>query len=816
MSTTETGDQFRDQVADLLRAAGYQTTAEILEDHKRVDVLFEQTTFGKRRRYALEAKNWKRPLDHGDLEHIFSAYASLVFTHKIDELLIVSPQSIRSPAAKAFIRDTPGVSHLSFKDFQESIMGFQEYLSTFVYNHDANGLEDYFISPVLEDGRLAEELVADWIEEDEAEPIAIIASYGMGKTSLAEHLCYKLATRFLAGEPCRVPILISLGAIAREQSLEGLVGSLLAGSRPYVTSYTFPLFMHLNSIGRFLILLDGFDEMKHMMTWSEFQSTFDELNRLVAGRAKVVLLGRPTAFLSESERQYALRGVRRIGSAPLRTPGAPTYAEVTLSPFSSSQIKDFIQRYLKHHQSRGNIVEGPDFIARRQREMEGQKDQGLISRPVHARMLADVATDPLVDILGMSRFTLYDDFIDHLIKRELKKPGRGRLFKLNDRRSFASDLAWYLWSEPGRSGVGCRLDELPDGLFEPYRPEGEDISSTKRDLLSASFLDQKHGGVYFFSHRSFQEFLVSEHIWNSITADARQPTSYVRTLANCLTEEVFDFLIERNDESFFRSFFSCLNRFGEQFDPDRAGKSQDEENSIYYENEYGEENEDEEGDAVVSVVGPQTLPLEFFKMISKSELIRDMIVRKNKIHFSKIDAVVLIVHEFSKNDVTPENLAELTKLLIQKSENKPFIILSCIFSYVTCANFFELPIRSIVPWVVSLLFSRAESDLLNLRADSIRQTRNDSLRDVLFSTVSAQYGEDKEINMTIALSELLSQIFELTLFPISVGKIELGLNKKCTMTFSEFFSQVGGSSKRTIRRFYENDAEMGKRARRDP
>lgn len=110
-STTETGDRFRDEVADLLRAAGYSVVVEILDGHKRVDIRFEEKTFGKVRTYALEAKNWESPLDHGDLEKIYGGYAALLNRHEVDELLVISKLPIRSPAARAFVRDTPRFSH---------------------------------------------------------------------------------------------------------------------------------------------------------------------------------------------------------------------------------------------------------------------------------------------------------------------------------------------------------------------------------------------------------------------------------------------------------------------------------------------------------------------------------------------------------------------------------------------------------------------------------------------------------------------------------------------------------------------------------
>jgi hypothetical protein len=70
----ETG--FRDQVSALLRAGGFTAETEILEGHERVDIVFVQTTFGKRRRYVVEAKNWPAPLNKTDLESIYGSDAA--------------------------------------------------------------------------------------------------------------------------------------------------------------------------------------------------------------------------------------------------------------------------------------------------------------------------------------------------------------------------------------------------------------------------------------------------------------------------------------------------------------------------------------------------------------------------------------------------------------------------------------------------------------------------------------------------------------------------------------------------------------------
>ena len=558
MSTTEIGDRFRDEVTELLRVRGFSPISEILSGHKRVDILFEETTFGKARRYAVEAKNWSAPLSKTDLEAIYGGYASLLLNNKIDELLVVSRHRLTSPAAKNFIQDTPHFSHLTFNEFQESILGFHQYLSAYVYAHQSDGLEEYYIPPVLDDGRSLEDHIESWLSSDSKHPIAIIAGYGMGKTSFARHLAFQLAQRFLAGEPGRVPILVALGTISREQSLEGLVGTVLAGSNPAVVNYNFPTFSHLNELGRFVIFLDGFDEMKHMMSQSEFYATFDELNKLARGRAKVILSGRPTAFLSDSERETVLRGAQKVGRATVSKPGAPKYTELKLSLFSPDQLRKFIRSYMERHRRVGNIEVSDSLLQKRQIEIEDKAHEELISRPIHARMLADLATDPGFSIGGLSRFGLYDHFVNHLIAQEIRKPGRGRLYRATDRRLFLADLAWYLWTSES-SKLGCRLDDLPDDLFLAYKPDGEDLISVKRDLLSGSFLDEKAGGVFFFSHRSFQEFLVAEHIWNRMVDEPNLTATVADHMVQMISPEVFDFLRDRDDRDFFKSLLSLIS-----------------------------------------------------------------------------------------------------------------------------------------------------------------------------------------------------------------------------------------------------------------
>ena len=763
MSTTATGNKFRDEVASLLTTAGYTTTTEILEGPKRLDGIFEQTLFGKRRRYALEAKNWKTPLNLSNLETIYGGYASLLQTRRVNELLIVSPHEIQSPQAKAFLRETPNVTHQSFKELQESILGFHNYLATFVCNHEADGLEKYFVEPVLGNSEFLADHLFSWLDNDGANPLAIIASYGMGKTSFAHHIAYQLAKKFLGNVPARVPIIVSLGAISREQSLEGLIGSILAGTDPTVRNYSFPLFFRLNTLGRFVIFLDGFDEMKHMMTWSEFQANFDELNRLVNGKAKVLLLGRPTAFLSDDERSLVLRGTQKVGKSRFRPPNAPTYFELSLEPFSAEQVKHFIRSYLTHYKSSQEGGVDKTFLARREKELDALGEDSLISRPVHARMLADLATDPEFDITAMTRFTLYDHFFNHLVKREFQKEGRGSLHKPEDRRDFACDLAWYLWTTPSTSGIGCRLDDLPDELFKPYTPVDEQLPSVKRALLSGSLLDEKAGGVYFFVHRSFQEFLVAEYIWNSL-GEKSDPAEFNQTLeltVEYLTQEVLDFLGERGDKQFFGTLLSLLNK------------------------------------------RKQAIPVKFARLIATSEIARELAASRNPVAFSTWDSVVITAHAVT---LTDDDLRRATRLVREKAGNKPGVLLTSIWLMLTIHLIDESDADEIAPSIIALLFADGDNLLRHLSTDPTGR-RLDTFANLVFDTVSAEFdGENEDLIMSVDFEAILEESnLDLALVPEEILD-ETREPVKYTAPFDHFFREVPTALQRRLYDFYRHDA----------
>jgi hypothetical protein len=104
-----------------------------------------------------------------------------------------------------------------------------------------------------------------------------------------------------------MPIFIALSEIAHHVKMSGLIAATIA-DETLVSRFSYSFFKRLNSSGRFVIILDGFDEMKFGLTFEEFNQLFSQVHELISPKAKILVLGRPSAFLSESEELAVLSG----------------------------------------------------------------------------------------------------------------------------------------------------------------------------------------------------------------------------------------------------------------------------------------------------------------------------------------------------------------------------------------------------------------------------------------------------------------------------------------------------------------------------
>ncbi|WP_020415550.1 NACHT domain-containing protein [Sphingomonas sp. PR090111-T3T-6A] len=546
-STTQRGNIFRDQVASLLRAAGFRAETEIRVGHKNVDVkgVYAKDELAGELLYAFEAKDYSGTLPIDECSKFANEHQLLINGGMIDHAWLISKGPISPAGRQAVEAADRKMKAMTFAELQRRLLLLDSYLKELASAYDASRLGEYYIPPETPDGEDLGALVRAWMDADEASPLFVLGPYGKGKSTFATHLAATMAKAALADRTQRVPILIRLGEIADEQAIDGLVGKVLA-SQHRVHNYHFETFSALNREGRFLIIYDGFDEMKHGMTPAKFSKALSELMRLDEGAARILVLGRDTAFHDEIEFRSVMDGVQRTGAGRvIRAAGRRPYRHVEIRGFSLEEARTYVRRYLPVLAERARQGQAPDpqWIQHRIAELVGGNYDELLVRPVHAQMLCEIALQPEHLRPDMSVYELFDTFVHFLLQREVDKKGRDADFPLEVRRNFNASLAWWLWERGGASTT--TLADIPQRLcVEATRDIQHSLGreETRRELIQGCLVEKGSDTIYF--HRSIQEFLVAEYL---ITTDLLQrdpnASNWFETVTGSITGEVIGFIV---------------------------------------------------------------------------------------------------------------------------------------------------------------------------------------------------------------------------------------------------------------------------------
>lgn len=565
-STTRIGNEFRETVVTLLEAAGMRSRTEVRVLFKKVDIVAEhQDQFDGQQLIGVEAKNITRNLTKEDCLEFVAEYGKLVSDGHLTRAWLISANEISSDG-RMCVDSHKNLRCYTFAEFKRTIMSFDGYMEKIIAEYKSSGLEKYYVPPRCSDGSDLKNRILEWINSASTDPIVIVGGYGQGKSTFAKHLAEHLSKQAVKSKYSRIPILIPLGEIYDEQSVEGLISKICASSHR-VIGYHFDLLIELNKRGHFIFIFDGFDEMKHGMTPAIFISNFNRLLSLNVGEAKLLFLGRDTVFHNDEEFRSVIEGKERTrGGQLVAIRGKVQCKTLTLAGFRADETRHFVKNFfplvaaeslLSSSQSCGWISQRTDRL------LDGSFDQ-LMERPVHAQMLCQIATDPDIDLDKISSFALYDRFIHFLLRRELEKAGRYQGFSADVRRRFNSSLAWWLWEREHASTSS--LSKIPPQLYEEAiggsrHPFSADALG--RELI-AGCLAVKGGEAVFFAHRSIQEFLVSEHLFENNLLKDTAPQALQRVL-RALNPEIIAFLIgwvesRRDRDSLIEDWFDLLAR----------------------------------------------------------------------------------------------------------------------------------------------------------------------------------------------------------------------------------------------------------------
>ncbi|TCC99968.1 restriction endonuclease [Pedobacter psychroterrae] len=547
-TSLENGNLFEKHVRQLLVLQGRNVLPEMMIGSKKVDLSFNLSGFNKTEHYAVECKAWKSKLSKEDLSGIVFQYGGLIATNLIDSLLIVTLNGL-SPAAMQLVEEHRNIKHITYVDLLNLTIDFSQFIHQQEndFYQSTDGLDQYYIDLRVRENTVTSRntrdlmsIVEEWIASSDYTPLAILGSYGQGKSSFSRKLAAFLAKAHQSDPVKRIPIYIKLSAISKEQSIEGLLGKIFTAS-VNVKHYNYFSFNQLNAMGKFVIILDGFDEMKQSLNWEEFKYNFSQLNKLVHGTGKVILLGRPNAFLTDDEHAFVLRGERKSSFGIVRERDWPVYHELELELLNAPQIEKFFQDYYTYRIKVASDTQDASALAHardyKSRHITDRKIREISNRPVQLKMLADLLPYVTFTAENLTTALLYDEFISMILDREFEKESNFNISKDN-RRKFSRLIALFLWENSSEYSI--KFEEIPNNIFEQFIPENaRDIDKIKRDFISGCFLSRKLGSTIYFPHRSFQEYFVAEEVVIQITSGQDID---IKKIDNLLTVEVSDFV----------------------------------------------------------------------------------------------------------------------------------------------------------------------------------------------------------------------------------------------------------------------------------
>ena len=554
-SSTLVGDSFRDAVCTLLRTQYPDAATEANINGTKVDIVFTRVDFGKRLKMGVECKNYDTPLTKTQIEReIYLKYHPLLESRAIDGVLVVSRKALNS-AAGDYMRGWRLAAHLTIQELEESLLGIRRYIEALADlrpTDDAAYIEARFQK---RDGEALENL-KDWVARPTGNGLAILGSYGQGKTSLARRVAGHFAKNYLHDSTQRIPILKRLGEVVHETRLEGLLGAEFTADSP-AQGYQFATFEHLNHSGRLLVILDGFDEMKHAMTASDFFSNFREFNRLLTGQSKVILLGRPNALPSGAQ-DLVFRGTKKVGGQRVASIEFNQWEEWSLAFFDETESRallgSLLTRLTASYEAAGRFTYMQGFAQERAAEVLARVPPDLLARPVHVQLIAELAADPGFDFEGFNRYRLYDHFIRSMVERDTTQKRARKAIPLKERLQFQRDLAWWAWRRIGKVQGSFSREEIPSSLLVDFS-EGNatDEEGKLNEYIVSTLTEEKDSGVLYFAHRSFQEFLVAERL-RLAKPDPNAHAEY----STHLTPDIFSFLNQAPDLQYVLDWYDTL------------------------------------------------------------------------------------------------------------------------------------------------------------------------------------------------------------------------------------------------------------------
>ena len=358
-----------------------------------------------------------------------------------------------------------------------------------------------------------------WLQDDpRSSVLTVLGDYGTGKSSLLLNLLYATAKHV---EPYhdvhRIPFLVVLRDHPGPVTARSLVEETLA--EYHIGRYSWNQFRKDLRDGRFLLLLDGFDEMSRQQDSVKVHANFEQLCLLAVGNSKVIITSRTHYFKSKAESERLLAPGRKWEETALLIHLRHSRTDnriIELQEFDRSRIQALLRRHFPNSAARVwgqlNKIYNLRDLAKRPLLLD------MIIKTILSRsdgMLSVVSSAADLYALCTSIWIDRDDW-----RAAMTPEGKAR---------FMEDLAVAMSTDDKQGAMSVHWSKIATSqksYFKDEEARRRDSDLYFEDTRTCSFLNRDNRGPYSFMHRSFWEYFLARRV--------------IRMVRGTPTEEVLD------------------------------------------------------------------------------------------------------------------------------------------------------------------------------------------------------------------------------------------------------------------------------------
>ncbi|KAG9067040.1 hypothetical protein KI688_012952 [Linnemannia hyalina] len=331
----------------------------------------------------------------------------------------------------------------------------------------------------------------------------ILGDSGAGKSTFNKHLEHRLWTEYKRGGP--IPLFINLPAL--QNPLKDLMGEQLREH-----NFSEEQIQELKQHRQFIVICDGYDESQ--LTVNIHNS--NNFNTSGQWNVKLVISCR-SQYLGQDYRDQFVPN----GGGHYNRPSVDLFQEAVIAPFSTEQIKDYVEQYVPLEPRSWRAEDYMDKLTTIPNLMDLVKNPFLLSLALEALPGVVEGKQDLSTIM-ITRAQLYDTFVEHwsnVNKRRLQS----NTLSMADRIVFDEllDMGFVSKSIDYSARLALAIFEQQEG--NPIVQYVHDKNSWKAQffgqdaevrLLRDSSPLSRTGNLHRFLHRSMLEYFFSRAIFD--------------------------------------------------------------------------------------------------------------------------------------------------------------------------------------------------------------------------------------------------------------------------------------------------------------